>query len=106
MPIEMMGWAEKVQGCTACPLSRNAQRKVIHRGNIPADVVFLAEAPGKVEDAVGVPFQGRAGVVFDAWVTGEEEVCFHFNRFVPEAHESHLGHRHGLLSRLKICLRT
>jgi len=49
--------------CKRCPnLLEERHNVVLYRGhtNCP-DVLFLGEAPGKVEDAFGVPFKGPAG---------------------------------------------
>lgn len=45
-----------------CPFVRN---KVFFRGYLPCDVCFVGEAPGKNEDAQGVPFIGESGNVMD-----------------------------------------
>lgn len=47
--------------CKRCPLSDHARRHVIGLGSLPADVVFIGEAPGPDEDVRGRPFVGRAG---------------------------------------------
>lgn len=51
--------------CTRCTLSHARQRVVFARGQVPADVVFLGEAPGSSEDALGIPFRGPAGHLLD-----------------------------------------
>jgi len=38
---------------------------VIGRGSIPADILFMGEAPGKAEDIMGVPFVGPSGKLLD-----------------------------------------
>jgi len=57
---------EKWQNCTLCPLGKRAGNHVLVRGRIPADVIFIGEAPGEAEDGCGEPFVGRAGGVLDA----------------------------------------
>ncbi len=37
----------------------------ISRGKIPANVVFIGEAPGESEDTIGMPFVGPAGDLLD-----------------------------------------
>jgi DNA polymerase len=44
-----------------CSLRDGCQQAVPGDGNINSSVVFIGEAPGKVEDAEGVPFVGSAG---------------------------------------------
>jgi uracil-DNA glycosylase len=38
---------------------------VLARGAVPADVLFIGEAPGASEDAIGRPFVGPAGKLLD-----------------------------------------
>ena len=52
-------------GCTACDLCHTRKRVVMARGNVPADVVFIGEAPGQSEDVLGRPFVGPAGRLLD-----------------------------------------
>lgn len=40
-------------------------RKVFCRGTVPCDVLFIGEAPGESEEAVGKPFIGPAGKLMD-----------------------------------------
>lgn len=48
-----------------CALKETASRPVFGNGNAKADVVFIGEAPGKKEDATGIPFVGSAGKFLD-----------------------------------------
>jgi len=48
--------------CARCPiLARNRTKIVFGAGNPNAAIMFVGEAPGRDEDAQGVPFVGRAG---------------------------------------------
>lgn len=38
----------------------NGARKVFYRGDIPADILFVGEAPGKSENTAGIPFHPGA----------------------------------------------
>lgn len=51
--------------CTRCFLSDTRKRVCHVRGDVPADVLFVGEAPGDVEDVAGSPFVGRAGELLD-----------------------------------------
>ena len=51
----------RVRTCTACPLSRTRTNAVPGEGPIPAEVMFIGEAPGMHEDRQGRPFVGAAG---------------------------------------------
>lgn len=45
-----------------CPLGLNRDEIVLYDAKtLPADLLFLDEAPGKQEDATGTPFIGRSG---------------------------------------------
>ncbi len=47
--------------CKACKLSETRNNIVFFGGNESARVMLIGEAPGADEDAVGLPFVGRAG---------------------------------------------
>jgi DNA polymerase len=51
--------------CTACPLYKHATQTVFGEGSADADVVFVGEQPGDVEDREGRPFVGPAGKLLD-----------------------------------------
>ncbi|MFN2635924.1 MAG: uracil-DNA glycosylase [Gemmatimonadaceae bacterium] len=53
--------AEKVEGCTRCPLYATATNGVPGEGDPKAGLVCVGEAPGANEDATGRPFVGQAG---------------------------------------------
>lgn len=44
-----------------CGLSTNATQAVPGDGSVDAEIMFIGEAPGKKEDAEGLPFVGAAG---------------------------------------------
>ncbi len=54
-----------VAACTHCPLSRTRMRPVVGRGDHRADLMLIAEAPGREEDQQGIPFVGRSGELLD-----------------------------------------
>ncbi len=56
---------QKIQACKACPLHKVVCQKVIYRGTLPADIIFIGEAPGISENALGVPFVGPVGKLLD-----------------------------------------
>lgn len=56
----------KWTGCKLCPLHLTRQNVCIIRGQrVPADVLFVGEAPGPSEDCLGKPFVGPAGHLID-----------------------------------------
>lgn len=60
----MSAWTDHVakwKDCQMCPLAQQRFRICIARGTVPADVLFIGQAPGPSEDARGVPFDGPAG---------------------------------------------
>lgn len=59
---ELRDMLERFEGC---PLKRTATRLVFADGNPAAKVMFVGEAPGRDEDAQGLPFVGRSGKLLD-----------------------------------------
>ena len=59
---------EKWHDCRRCQLWHHRTKIVLWRGELPARVVFVAEAPGRSENGLGVPFApaAEAGKVFEA----------------------------------------
>lgn len=55
----------EAEGCTRCPLFKNATQTVFGEGPRNAPVVFVGELPGDQEDLSGRPFVGPAGKLFD-----------------------------------------
>ena len=55
----------KWNDCELCDLCNRRKHVVLYRGKIPCDILYLGEAPGKSEDAVGKPFVGQAGHLLD-----------------------------------------
>lgn len=53
--------ANKVAGCTICPLHAGRTQTVFGTGSPAARLMFVGEAPGRDEDLQGEPFVGRAG---------------------------------------------
>lgn len=51
---------KKHSGCQLCPLWESASRHVFYRGYVPADILFIGEAPGNSEDTVGRPLVGNS----------------------------------------------
>jgi len=57
--------AEICDQCDQCGLFRNVRKRVIVRGNLPCDILFIGQAPGKSEDVTGLPFSGPSGVLLN-----------------------------------------
>jgi DNA polymerase len=51
--------------CRRCPLAQGRQHVVVSRGNPQAALMLIGEGPGAQEDALGLPFVGRAGQLLD-----------------------------------------
>ena len=51
--------------CRACALCETRTHVVFGVGDPQAEVLFVGEAPGEREDALGEPFVGRAGQLLD-----------------------------------------
>lgn len=58
-----------------CPdLAQEATNLVMGDGNVDAEIVLIGEAPGKNEDATGLPFVGAAGKFLNEMLAGAEMV--------------------------------
>jgi uracil-DNA glycosylase family 4 len=55
----------RVLSCTACPLHETRKHVVFGEGASDAEVMFVGEGPGEVEDNTGRPFVGPAGKKLD-----------------------------------------
>ena len=51
--------------CTNCQLHKTRKQVVVGRGSIPADILFIGEAPGISEDTIGLSFIGEGGKLLD-----------------------------------------
>ncbi len=51
--------------CERCGLSKLRRHVVLGRGEIPAQLLMIGEAPGKSEDLRGEPFVGVSGIVLN-----------------------------------------
>ncbi len=56
---------EAARGCRGCHLWVDATQTVFGEGPSAADVMFVGEAPGDLEDQAGHPFVGPAGKLLD-----------------------------------------
>lgn len=58
---------ERWLGCDRCVLATRHRRKKVCllRGNVPARVLFVGEAPGESENVLGRPFVGPAGQLLE-----------------------------------------
>ncbi len=60
---------QKCESCKACPLAKTRNNVVFSDGNpSTAKIVFIGEAPGEVEDEMGIPFVGRAGQLMNEFL--------------------------------------
>lgn len=63
---QMLALRQRILDDRVCPeLAASATQLVMGDGNIDAEIVFIGEAPGKKEDATGMPFVGAAGKFLD-----------------------------------------
>jgi len=67
-PLADIAWPElrqKVRDCELCKLREGCRQTVFGSGDEQADWMFIGEAPGAEEDALGEPFTGQAGRLLD-----------------------------------------
>lgn len=65
MPPTLAEAREQASVCTRCPLYRDATQTVFGEGPDGAELMFVGEQPGDMEDLAGKPFVGPAGKLFD-----------------------------------------
>ena len=71
--MNLRGW----NNCKRCGLHRYRRKVVIGEGSIPAQVLFIGEAPGKTEDLRGRPFVGVSGRFLRTTLLRAQEVSQH-----------------------------
>lgn len=59
--LHTMEW----QNCTRCKYSERRKKVVLGKGELPCDILFVAEAPGDSEDVIGKPMVAQAGRLMD-----------------------------------------
>lgn len=60
--------ANRIVGCTKCPLFERRTQTVFARGTGSSGLCFIGEGPGADEDAQGFPFVGAAGQLLDKMI--------------------------------------
>lgn len=58
-------YRQEIENCTKCSLSATRKNFVFGDGSANAEILFVGEAPGAVEDEMGLPFVGLAGKLLD-----------------------------------------
>ena len=68
-----------------CPLKLTAQNLVFADGNPEADLMLVGEAPGREEDAKGLPFVGRSGQLLDKMLAaiGRDRTSAYITNVIP-----------------------
>ena len=61
MPSTLEELQHYMRDCSLCNLAKGRQHIVFGEGNLAADVMFVGEGPGEMEDNSGRPFVGRSG---------------------------------------------
>ncbi|MDA3837310.1 MAG: uracil-DNA glycosylase [Nanoarchaeota archaeon] len=54
-----------IQNCHLCELHKTRDITVPGEGPISSTIMFIGEAPGKINNEVGLPFVGHGGKIFD-----------------------------------------
>ncbi len=65
LPKRLAELKKEAEACEDCPLSKTRKNVVFGEGNIRADIMFVGEGPGQVEDETGHAFVGRSGQLLD-----------------------------------------
>ena len=61
LPDTMEALMQTAQKCALCTLANSRKQVVFGEGNPNADIMFVGEGPGAVEDETGRPFVGKTG---------------------------------------------
>lgn len=61
LPNTLESLKKQAMECHLCELSKSRHKVVFGEGNPHADILFIGEAPGAMEDSSGNPFVGRSG---------------------------------------------
>lgn len=73
MPSLLQAHINAWKNCQRCPLHKGRKKVCTCRGEVPADVLFIGEAPGESEDCFGLPFYGPAGKLLDQLIEKAEK---------------------------------
>jgi len=57
-----------ILSCEVCALARHRKMVVPGRGAVPADILFIGEAPGRSENIMGKAFIGPSGVLLNEMI--------------------------------------
>jgi uracil-DNA glycosylase family 4 len=68
LPQDLTELRDKVKGCRHCGLCETRTQTVFADGSPSAKLIFVGEAPGRDEDAQGLPFVGRAGQLLNKMI--------------------------------------
>lgn len=72
LPQDLAALATLVSTCPKCRLCETRTQTVFADGDPAARLMFVGEAPGRDEDAQGVPFVGRAGQLLNKMIAAIE----------------------------------
>ena len=72
LPQDLRTLATLVSTCRKCALCETRTQTVFSDGDSNARLMFVGEAPGRDEDAQGVPFVGRAGQLLNKMIAAIE----------------------------------
>ena len=64
-----------ITNCKRCGLHKFRRNIVIGRGVQPADILFMGEAPGRSENAIGKAFIGRSGKLLDRIISDAAQLA-------------------------------
>ncbi len=62
----------KIKSCTNCRLCKSRINSIIGEGDLNANIIIIAQAPGEIEDREGKMFIGPSGKIFDRLLQNAE----------------------------------
>tara|TARA_B110000263_G_C15006639_1_gene373069 strand:+ start:70 stop:624 length:555 start_codon:yes stop_codon:yes gene_type:complete len=63
----------KWKNCDLCSLCSTRSKISLYRGSIPCEALFISDAPGMAEDALGEPFSGSEGYLLNSLLKTAKE---------------------------------
>lgn len=68
--MELKKLCRTAEKCIQCPLCESRTKVVFGEGPHDSNIMFIGEAPGKMEDETGRPFVGRSGQLLSQLISG------------------------------------
>jgi len=101
-----------IKNCKRCELYKTRRNVVIGRGDLPCDILFIGEAPGRAEDMRGRAFVGPSGRVLREAIKGAYKLAhlsdgdfkmFFTNTILCRPHDENGDNRQPTKNEMEAC---